>query len=262
MIPLIKRSKVFFNTALICMWVILLALFLRWTLLEVYMLPFRGMTPTLFAGDYIVVNKMAYGLRQPFSSRYISRWAVPQRGEVVIFRSPFDSSALSVRRVVGLPGDRVFFENGNLYVNEKKIKKQPPLKRKKNFSWLKDKDFSHGGLTEDKTHYNYWEEKLSNKVYSVLLKKKRKGYLVFGPYKVPPRYYFVMGDHRDGSQDSRTWPTGAEKEGGKIENMVFEEDILGRVSRVWFSCEKHLTIVPFLCDLRYIRRGRFFFPVH
>ena len=348
---MIKKFKGFFSGLFISVWVILFALILRWSMLEVYILPFHGMIPTLFPNDHIIVNKLAYGLRMPFSSRYISKWSKPKRGDVIIFRSPFDPDSLSIRRVVGLPGDRVFYENGNLYINEKRIKKQIPSKRKKNFSWVRDEDFSDGGKTEDKSHYVHWEETLSNSSYSILLKKRKQSYLIFGPYRIPPRYYFVMGDHRDQSQDSRTWPARLQKAKGKVtfsrlsaegdgavlipkgtlvrtkdlelpeyfetqqdvflkqlfqdvevrarkaglagnveagqisiiegtlskklgvgngnaltggrdENLVSESDILGRLSRVGFSCEQVLTVSAFLCDPRSIRWGRTFTPVY
>ncbi len=347
-----KKATIFFSRVFIFASLILLALFLRWTVMEIYVLPFHGMMPTLFPNDHLITNKLAYGLRLPFLTDYILRWSAPKRGEVIVFRSPFDTGSLSIRRVVGIPGDRIFFENGNLYINEKRIIKKTPSKVKKDFLWVRDEDFSAGGLTEDKSHYTHYEEKLSDITYSVLLNKKKRGYLIFGPYLIPPEYYFVMGDHRDRSQDSRTWPARLQKAEGTVtffrsrltkekpagaikipkgllirtedpelpeyfetvrevilkgpsvsvkvlakkaglsgnvsagrisviegplslklrvrnrralskgrdKNLVFEPDILGRISRVWFSCEKKL--LSLLCDPRYIRWGRTFFPVH
>ena len=345
---MIKKTTYFLNSVFIVASVLLLALVLRWSILEVYVIQFQGMMPTLFSNDHVMVNKLAYGLRVPFSSLYISQWSKPKRGDVVVFHSPFAPHALSIRRVVGLPGDRIFFENGNLYINEQKIVRQIPSERKKDISWVRDADFSDGGATEDKSHYVHWEETVSGSTYSILSKKRKKGYLIFGPYRVPPHHYFVMGDHRDRSQDSRTWPTHIAKAkgvvtfsraeagpslfipkgtlvrtddakwpeyfetkkavnleglfvdvevearkaglagnvssgqikviegrlsatlsvsnaqeliGGKDENMVFEPDILGRVGRVWFSCEQTMRLVSFLCDPRYMRWGRTFFRV-
>ncbi|MDE0518719.1 MAG: signal peptidase I [Oligoflexia bacterium] len=344
-----KKTKAFLNSTFISIWLILLALILRWSVLEVYIMPLQGMMPTLFVNDHVIVNKLSYGLRAPFLDYYISHWSRPKRGDVVVFRAPFDTHSLSIRRVIGLPGDRIFFENGNLYVNEQQIAKQIPFERKKDFSWVRDEDFSDEGRTEDKSHYVHWEETLSDHPYSILLKKEKKGYLIFGPYRIPPRYYFVMGDHRDYSQDSRTWPARIQKAkgkvtfsrshtqsatlipkgtlvrtsdvklpeyfetekevqlkglfvdvevtarkaglagnvpigqinviegplskelsvsnaealtGGKDENLVFELDILGRVSRIWFSCEKTLTKLSILCDPRYIRWDRTFFSIY
>ena len=346
---MIKKLFKLFNKIFIFIWVILIALVLRWSGLEVYMIPISEMMPTLFVNDHIVVNKMAYGLKVPFFHKYLSRWSSVQRGDVIIFKSPFDSSSISISRVVGVPGDRVFFEDGSLYLNEKKILKKKPVKRQKDFSWVRDEDFSEGGATEDKNHYTHWEEKLGQISHSILLNNQQKGYLIFGPYRIPKGYYFVMGDHRDKSQDSRTWPAQLEKaqgevtffrekkgpmiiipkgtlvgtnhtqlpeyfitlekvvlegvsvnapvqarraglagnvsagririiegnfplalkvnntrslQGGRDENLVAETDILGRVGRVWFSCEKTLPVLHFLCDPRTIRWGRTFYKVH
>ncbi len=346
---MIKKALNFLYPFLTIAWLILLALVLRWSVLEVYIMPFHGMMPTLLPNDHVISNKLAYGLRVPFSSHYLSQWSLPRRGEVIVFRSPFDRRSLSIRRVVGVPGDRIFFENGSLYVNEQKIAKQVPDRRKKDWSWLKDEDFSDEGLTEDKSHYRHWEESLSHYSYSILLKRKKQDYLIFGPYSVPKGYYFVMGDHRDRAQDSRTWPARLKKAqgvvtfsrskagkplivakgtllrtgdtrlpeyfettgelllkglsvdvpvqakkagragnvlpgqirviegrlskslsvhnakaltGGEDKNLVQEKDILGRLSRIWFSCKKTINSVPFLCDPRYMRWDRTFFPVH
>ncbi len=216
LLQMIKSLHRFFGQFLVLIWVILLALILRWSAIEVYVIPFSDMLPTIFAYDHIMVNKLAYGLRFPFVSSYLARWSYPKRGDVIVFRTPFDSRFLSVRRVIGVPGDRLFFENGRSYLNGKQIPQNPPLKKAKDFLWIKDEHFSDNGITEDKNHYAHWEETVSNLSYSILLKKKRASSLIFGPYRIPKGYYFVMGDHRDRVQDSRTWPSGLKKAKGKV----------------------------------------------
>ena len=334
-----------FKKTTILVWLILLALALRWSVLEVYVIPETGMIPTLFANDHIFVNKLAYGLRLPFVRSFLVEWSQPRRGDIIVFRAPFDSNSLSIRRIVGLPGDRIFFEHGNLYINEKKIEKKNPFKKIRDFSWVRDEDFSDGGMTADKTHYVHWEENIFGRSYSVLLRKSQKAYLIFGPYRIPPDRYFVMGDNRDRVQDSRTWPSQIQRAIGKVtfsranaglsilipkgtlirtshsnlpeyfetlktvrlnglfvdvevrakkgglsgnvpaghinaiegnfpssvsvrnaqalhsgkdENLVLKSDIIGRVQRVWFSCERTVSFADFLCDPRFIRWGRTF----
>ena len=277
---MIKKTVNFLGKALVFVYLILLALTLRWSVLEVYVMPFNGMMPSLFAGDHVFVNKMAYGLRAPFFSQYFATWSPPKRGDIIVFRSPFDRKSLSIRRVVGIPGDKIFFEEGHLWLNGQKIPLHLPAERKRDFSWVRDQDFSDGGLTEDKSHYTHYEERLADSVYSVLIRKKKPQHLVFGPYLVPSQHYFVLGDNRDRAQDSRTWPktvpkrlkqasgqgaalaTESKEPEGENQNLVFFPDILGRLSYVWFSCEKNLKIIPSLCDFRTIRWNRTLFSVH
>ena len=244
-----KISSIF-----VFVWAVGLALVLRWSFLEVYTLPIQEMMPTLFAGDHVFVSKMSYGLKIPFTQKYLARWAGPKKGDVIIFKSPFDLSSVSISRVIGRPGDKIFFEDNILYVNEKKILKKTPLERARDFQWVRDEDFSAGGLTEDKSHYSHFEEELKGQIYSVLVNKRKKSWLVFGPFVVPQGFYFVMGDHRDRSQDSRTWPAG--------KNLVSEKHILGLVKMVWFSCEKTMPFLSFLCDPRFMRWNRTFHIVH
>lgn len=213
---MIKKLIYFVQTLCIVAWIAVLALSFRWSILEIYMIPQQGMMPTLFAGDYVMVNKLSYGLKLPFSSYYISQWNSPQRGDVIVFNSPFNSHSLSIRRVIGVPHDIIVFKNGDLYINDKKIIKQIPSERKQDFSWVQDSDFSAGGITEDKSHYAHWQETLSHSTYSILLQKQKIGYVIFGPYRIPAHHYFVMGDHRDRSQDSRTWPSKLQKATGKV----------------------------------------------
>ena len=130
---MIKKFFNFLNKILIFVWVVLIALVLRWSMLEVYMIPISEMMPTLFINDHIIVNKMAYGLKIPFSNKYLSKWSSAQRGDVIIFKSPFDSSSVSISRVVGVPGDRIFFEGDSLYLNENKILKKKTDKAHKGF---------------------------------------------------------------------------------------------------------------------------------
>jgi signal peptidase I len=101
---------------------IMIALTIRWALMEAYVIPSGSMLPTLLVNDHIFVNKIVYGIRIPFTSDWLTEWGAPDRGDVIVFRSPADPSLYYIKRVVGLPGDTVLYERGNLYVRIGRIK--------------------------------------------------------------------------------------------------------------------------------------------
>ncbi len=118
-----------------------LALFVRWAFFEAYVIPSTSMLPTLLVNDHIFVNKIIYGVRAPFSEKWFVQWAHPQRGEVTVFKYPADKDKYYIKRIVGLPGDRILYENGYLYVNEKLIERTIPQGLKDEWNWLRDVDF-------------------------------------------------------------------------------------------------------------------------
>jgi signal peptidase I len=231
-----------------------LALFIRWALFEAYVIPSTSMLPTLLVNDHIFVNKILYGIRWPFSEQWFVQWAHPQRGEVAVFKYPANKNQYYIKRIVGVPGDRVLYENGNLYVNEKLIEKTIPQDLKGEWTLVRDSDFpgdqNAGGLSL----YVHWEEHLGGKSYSVLLRKEGGSQGTFGPTTVPDGHYLVLGDNRDNSQDSRAWEV--EK------RFVPRAYLIGRASLVWLSCESTLPVVTFLCNPLTIRWKRFFHTVN
>lgn len=228
---------------------VLVALFIRWGFIEAYVIPSGSMFPSLLINDHIFVNKLVYGLRVPFSENWLAKFSEPQRGDVVVFKYPRDMSIFFIKRVVGVPGDKIFYENGILYVNDKPMEKKTPLSPD-DFNWLRDEDFQKDGhIMDSKDNYTHFTEDLESRQHSILLRKGSM-YDPFGPVVVPEDSLFVMGDNRNNSHDSRYW------------GFLPKKNILGRAMFIWLSCEDTLPGLTFLCNPVSVRWGRFFKEVN
>lgn len=190
--------------------VILIVLILRSFLFEPFRIPSGSMIPTLKVGDFILVNKFNYGIRLPVLDAKIFDIGSPERGDVVVFRFPKDPSVDYIKRVIGLPGDRIAYRAKNLYVNGKRIESSLT-----------------GPYTETKDGMpipgaNKLSEKISDTVnHDILIDSTRPSYN--GEWIVPEDNYFVMGDNRDNSNDSRYWGT------------VPEENLVGQAFMIWMN---------------------------
>jgi signal peptidase I len=172
--------------------------------------PTGSMKPSILEGELVFVNKLAYDLKIPFTTLHLSTWGDPARGDVVVFYSPKDGTRL-VKRVIGLPGDKVEMRDDVLYLNG--VRQQYSLKDSAPF--LRD-------LFED-TDPVVAIEHLEACDHYVLSLPGRQALRSFGPLVVPADHYYMMGDSRDNSADSR------------FIGPVQRQEIVGRVGRVVLS---------------------------
>jgi signal peptidase I len=189
--------------------VILAVLLLRSFLVEPFRIPSGSMMPTLLVGDFILVNKFAYGLRLPVANTKIIEIDEPERGDVVVFRYPKDPSVDYIKRVVGLPGDTIRYTNKVVYVNGRPAGQVPA-----GIYVGRGSGVSMSGASKRR-------EQLGDLQHDILVMPRTPG--VEGEYVVAEDEYFVMGDNRDNSNDSRYWGT------------VPEENLVGKAFRIWMN---------------------------
>jgi signal peptidase I len=190
--------------------VIVIVLVLRSFLYEPFRIPSDSMMPTLVHGDFIFVNKWRYGLRLPVLNTRIVEIGKPQRGDVVVFRKPTDPSMVLIKRLVGLPGDSIRVSDGQLWINGTPSRIEPG-------------ELYTGPKSEQYPFTQVGEERLGNVPHAVLLVQTRAG--MEGEWSVPAGHYFMMGDNRNNSQDSRYAEVG----------YVPEDGIIGKAEAIWLS---------------------------
>ncbi|MDR2219706.1 MAG: signal peptidase I [Methylobacillus sp.] len=198
----VEYSKSFFP-------VILAVFLIRSFLVEPFKIPSGSMMPTLLTGDFILVNKFTYGLRVPLLNSTFIEVNHPQRGEVMVFRYPVDESQNYIKRVVGLPGDRIRIEGHQVTINGQ------PL----DATFEHDYEYIAEGLNIIVT--KRYKEKLGEHVHDILWEDvavEKNGEII-----VPEGHYFMMGDNRDHSSDSRFW------------GLVPEKNIIGKAFMIWWN---------------------------
>jgi signal peptidase I len=177
--------------------------------------PTGSMKPTIQEGDRVVVNKLAYDLKVPFTTIQITKWADPQRGDIVVLFSPVDGTRL-VKRVVALPGDRVEMRDNQLLVNGA-LAKQSPIAIQS---------------TEDYGSVYVLDENLAGHNHRMMVTPEIPAVRSFGPIVVPAGNYFVLGDNRDNSNDSR------------FIGFIERRKIVGKAVAVAFSLDRSHWYIP------------------
>jgi signal peptidase I len=174
---------------------ILLALAIRSFVVEPFKIPSGSMLPTLLIGDYLVVNKYCYGIRMPLTGSLLIPVGSPERGDVIVFRFPDDPSQDYIKRIVGLPGDRVEIISGRLWINGQIVDR------------VDEGEFTYIDYLRDSRRHaqRYREVNPEGKEYTIIHHRSPSTMRDRGPWVVPKGEYFVMGDNRDNSRDSREW---------------------------------------------------------
>ena len=178
-------------------------LIVRGFLVEPFQIPSGSMLPTLESGDFILVNKFSYGLRLPLGHQKFLDLGSPKRGDVIVFRYPEDPSIDYIKRVIGVPGDKIRYQNKQLFINGEAI----PLLALDTYE--KNKAFVE------------LEEKLGDLTHHILLSKNYNNMAQVIEVEVPEGKYFALGDNRDNSRDSRYW------------GFVPDENLKGRAFMIW-----------------------------
>jgi signal peptidase I len=198
--------------------VIILVLVIRSFLFEPFRIPSDSMMPTLYDGDFIFVSKYSYGLRLPVVNTLIFPTGTPQRGDVIVFRLPPNPKVNYIKRLVGLPGDRIRVdENNQLYVNDKLMPQTPGP--------------AYTGPKQDLWNYTGVPtafEQLEAKRHRIMF---ANGGVKSGEWTVPAGHYFFMGDNRNNSKDSR-WLDEPDAPG-----FVPEQNLVGKAVRIWLNLD-------------------------
>jgi signal peptidase I len=176
--------------------------------------PTGSMKPTILEGDRVFVNKLAYDLKVPFTTLHVAEWSNPQRGDIVVFFSPHDGKRL-VKRAIGLPGDTIELRNNALVINGQPVEYESIAQE-----LLRDV------VPADRASHVFASEKLPGQTHVVAGFPAVRALRNFGPYRVPEGHYFLMGDNRDDSFDSRYY--------GPVER----KRIVGRATAVVISFDR------------------------
>jgi len=215
--------------------VIAVVFILRSFLYEPFQIPSGSMMPTLLIGDFILVEKYAYGVKEPVWQNTLISMAKPKRGDVAVFKFPKDIRVDFIKRVVGLPGDRIVYKNKSLYLIANCVEAHCQPYKKLDLNFLEDKTFTDA-RSKAKGMQKIYNETLWERTHQILINPRapeqvQKYYqqqdIETNKYEwvVPQGHYFMMGDNRDDSDDGRFW------------GFVPEKNLVGKAVSIWISFE-------------------------
>lgn len=237
-IPLTKKEKaaILDNDSLVgniagCFLILVIVFLVRAFAYEPFRIPSASMMPTLLRGDFILVNKYRYGLRNPFTNKVLVFKQSPKRGDIVVFRYPEDHSIDYVKRIVGLPGDTVVVNDNRLYIRHVGSKENQLIEEAKAGEQLYlslNKEYpSEHGIIYNENLIGFRHRIMHDSDAYSLIPYAANGGIVsgnkYGEWIVPEGHYFAMGDNREHSRDSRYW------------GFVSDEELIGPAVCVWFS---------------------------
>lgn len=208
-----KLEKLWAESRTVIIFLVVMVLF-RSAVADWNQVPTGSMKPTILEGDRVVVNKLAYDLKVPFTSWEVGRWADPSRGEIVTFYSPKDEKLL-IKRVIGTPGDVIAMRNNQLYINDAPA----------TYDTL-DGEIIHQLDLYQRHRHAFFFEQFDNERHPVMMRPSPPNhYNSFGPIEIPESHYLMLGDNRDNSADSRAI------------GLVSRDRITGRAHTVAFSVD-------------------------
>jgi len=201
----VEYSKSFFP-------VLFVVFILRSFIVEPFQIPSPSMVPTLKVGDFILVNKFNYGIRLPVIRTKVMDINQPKRGDVMVFFPPHESRYF-IKRVIGLPGDKIRYVNNQVFINGEELKRE--------FIASEGKRNTYDRCTGQGGQYQLFNETIEDNQHQIRKCTNPVAFVGDKTWKVPEKHYFMMGDNRDNSDDSRRW------------GFVPEENIVGKAFAIW-----------------------------
>ena len=218
-------KKIILDNIKTLFYALIIAIIIRSLIIQPFYIPSSSMEPTLLVGDRLFVTKYSYGYSKhsfPFSPPIFKGRImpnVPKRGDVVVFKTPADNRTDYIKRLIGLPGDRIQFINANLYLNNSEIIKSRILSKKKIYCGSKELEVFT------------FEELLPNGKKFITVYSKNFTFQNSDIFKVPKNHYFFLGDNRDCSKDSRFLSSVG---------YVHEDNLVGKAVFIFFSSDKRI----------------------